>query len=410
MSLDKNNPLRNAREAGMYSQNDLTEQMMDSVSNADGESKTTAQTQDGGHMIAAALGLTPNPPGVKDDDDEQQDSDNNAETHDEEETETTEEVEEDGEKDDDSSEEDADTDSSDTDSEADDDEEDDTSFESDYLYKNDKGREIFLEATDIETGESSIYLTRDEAKKGLERQLNLIGTLKEENEALETDHENKLGRANEELAFYRTAINKESLRAMLILSRMPEDQRGVDPVKLNDTEKLRTYEQARARAEAKLDVEVEQGKKDANALIETRKTRTVASQTFVTKLLKDEKFVGIRNAENKVALSKRLKTKVSTPGGEEFTLRKMVELVTDEFGEDFGKIFLNGVVIEFRSDTQKEVSKTVKKAAKNIKTKRRVTKANPNKKPSGERNANDMILGALEDEKRDRSRRHRQPY
>lgn len=409
MSLDKNNPLRTAREAGLYSQDDLTKQMMDSVSNADGESKTTAQTQDGGSMIAAALGLNPTPHGVKDDDDEQDPDDNAEAPDDKEETETTEEVEEDSE-DDDSTEEDADTDSSDTDSEADDDEEDDTSFESDYLYKNDKGREVFLEATDIDTGESSIYLTREEAKKGLEVQLNLIGTLKAENEALEVDNTEKLGRANEELAFYRTAINKESLRAMLILSRMPEDQRGVDPVKLTDTEALRTYEQARARAEAKLDVEVEQGKKDANTLIETRKTRTVASQTFVTKLLKDEKFVGIRNAENKVALSKSLKNKVSTPGGDEYTLRRMVELVTDEFGEEYGKIFLNGIVVEFRSETQKEVSKTVKKAAKGVKTKRRKTAVDPNKKPSDDRTANDMILGALEDEKRDQSRRRRQPY
>ena len=125
-----------------------------------------------------------------------------------------------------------------------------------YLYHDkEEGREIFLKAVDPVTGESSIYLGREDAERGLATQVAFIGELKKQVAETREASDAKIAELEKQLVLYESGTNPEAAKEILIQGEMPERFRGVDPMTLSE-EDLRQYKTARLDAEIKVEREV----------------------------------------------------------------------------------------------------------------------------------------------------------
>lgn len=300
----------------------------------------------------------------------------------------------------------------DEESEEEDDEEDvdteEESYDSGYTYfDKDLNKKVFLTFEDPETGEGSTYLNRKEAERGMGRQLAYIGELKQQLDEAKERYDQDVMTLKKDLQIYEMTAKPDQLRASLILDKMPEKFRGVDPKKLGESE-YDEYREARIEAEVSVDREIRQAQDAAEKQANDNKKAEQDAQEHVKNRINDATFFGFTNAEDKYMFAKRLK---ETPEGGKHTYNDMAISIAKAFGKGVADTFLKAVtqdiisVEDSKTETpsNKEVesdSKPVvkKKKAEQLKKKvkkKRVSSSSKGNSTPPQANARDIINAAF---------------
>lgn len=237
-----------------------------------------------------------------------------------------------------------------------------------YLYHDDEeGRDIFLKAVDPATGESSIYLDRAAAERGLANQVAFIGELKKQVTETREASNVKIAELERELARFSAATTPEAATQLMITAAMPERFRAVDPTTLSD-EDLRQYKNARLDAEIKVEREIRenaeksQQARDANDAAQERADQHIRSR------MTDLQFFGMKNVEDQRTIRQKMAEK---PDGSEFDYSEIVTSVAKAFGNKVADEMLLSIVggPKVETDSSTEEKPKAKKATPKAKPK-----------------------------------------
>ena len=237
-----------------------------------------------------------------------------------------------------------------------------------YLYHDEEeGRDIFLKAVDPATGESSIYLDREEAERGLANQVAFIGELKKQVVESREASNAKIAELEKELARFSAATTPEAATEFMVQAAMPERFRGVDTTTLSD-EDLRQYKSARLDAEIKVEREIRENATAAQAARDADDANQERADQHIRSRMTDLKFFGMKNVEDQRTIRQKMAEK---PEGSEFDYSTIVTSVAKAFGNDVADTVLLAIVggQPASTDSQPEEKPKAKKKATKAKPK-----------------------------------------
>ena len=210
-----------------------------------------------------------------------------------------------------------------------------------YLYHDeDEGREIFLKAVDPVTGESSIYLDRAEAERGLANQVAFIGELKKQVQEVREASNAKVAEMQKDLLLYQSGTNPEAAKEILVQAQLPEKFRNVDPATLSDGD-LREFKNARLDAEIKVEREVREQLEAAQAADKANADAQDRADQHIRSRKTDLKFFGLKNVEDQRMVNQKLSEK---PEGSEYSYSEIVTSVAKAFGNSVADQLLLTIV------------------------------------------------------------------
>lgn len=244
--------------------------------------------------------------------------------------------------------------------------EDDTDVSA-YLYHDeDEGRDIFLKAVDPATGESSIYLDREEAERGLANQVAFIGELKKQVAETREASDARIAELEKQVVLYESGTNPEAAKEILIQGEMPERFRGVDAATLSD-EDLRAYKNARLDAEIKVEREVRTKAEQAQDARKAADAAQDRADQHIRSRMTDLKFFGKKNVEDQRTIRQKMAEK---PEGSDFDYSEIVTSVAKAFGNQVADQMLLSIVggqqeaLTDSEPTEPKAKAKAKKAAK----------------------------------------------
>jgi hypothetical protein len=268
-----------------------------------------------------------------------------------------------------------------SDEEVEEDEPEDETYDSGYTYYDENlKKKVFLKAVG-EDGKGSIYLNRQEAEKGLARQLAYIKELESRADEIKKRYEDDLLRMKKDMQIYEMTAKPDQIRAGLIADKMPEKFRNVDPKTLGETE-YEQYRAARIDAEISVDREIRKAQDDAEKAATDAAAAQKRAEDHIKSRLNDTTFFGgLTNTEDRYVINKRLK---EIPEGSQYTYHDMAIEIAKVFGNAVADKFLKASVediassvttpnkLDSKSNTEapKKKSDKVEQLKKKVKVKR----------------------------------------
>jgi len=249
-------------------------------------------------------------------------------------------------------------------------------------------------------GNHSVYKTEEELFKGVEAKDEYIKKM----EGDIKDHKESLVSVTQKLQVYTDTIPESVMEEAAIQALLPEEFRGKTEEDFEDDEKFRSFLRARVKAET----DREKAKSDAEKVaLENSKKRDdlkTDADNFVKEIAVPS-FFGIRNLEQK----DMLRTVLSETNEGGYTPMDTASLITQVFGKDAGRQYLEGLRLRIQGEdsegkdqtkvTHKQPAKKVIERVKKVKNVKKapVTPA-PQQKPKDQlegKNPKDMIMAGL---------------
>ena len=281
-----------------------------------------------------------------------------------------------------------------------DDETDSEETDSYLIFDEAEGREVFLRAEDPETGETSVYDTREAAAEGFGRILSHVGELTQQIETQNAASTARIAELETQLDRYQrgTGMTPEQQLNTEIHSRLGDDVKAllidadgnaVDPKTLSE-EAYGTYRRAVIDAREELKSEIERARTERVRAKTQKAEAAKAAETHVNSRRRDYQFFGVRNADARIALDKTLTTKTALPSAVdaegnpvEMAPLDVAALLAEEIGTDAADAYLRGMAAEVSKSTpaaKKKAGQTTKAKVKKV---RKAAKTSMPKKPSG---------------------------
>jgi hypothetical protein len=242
------------------------------------------------------------------------------------------------------------------------------------VFDEEENRYVFLKAKDQTTGEQSVYLSREQAQQGLQRQLEYIGKLKQEKQKVEEEFTQKLSESEAQLQLYSKVMTPQQAKLSLIQEELPEEYRGIDVMTLTDEEQIRKVKIAQIEAEAKVEAKLRSYKEQVLTQKQAREQSKQKALEHVNSRVSDTTFFGLRNVEDKYALEQVL----NSPQDNGMTFRNVATVIAETVGTSYADDFLRGVAQRIGADqAQREVQQTLS----GIRTEPKYTPSPPARKP-----------------------------
>lgn len=236
---------------------------------------------------------------------------------------------------------------------------DDTATDQDQDSDEDSGDEGIEEDEYFFDGEYSEYKTEKEARQGIEKKDELIYKYRDQ---LQEERKEKQ-EAKAQVQSLRETMPEDQQKEMVVRQYM-RDELGEENEELlnmsdeeieSDSEKFKTLQKARAKAEARYENDLEKAEQQQQEKLQERRERLDEANNFVTDWVTEDKF-NATTSEDRIELRDHFET---TPDDGEYNRAEKAVLLYADYGEDVAKNYLEGIRQQFVDTQREKVEETI---------------------------------------------------